>query len=387
MLSRGLTKLNFRHEYNTLHHLQRRNIFDMIFLKTFGGALLNRIAVEYAYNKYLGYFRYFTSWFKRERVYHEEISHYATPLIKRSNQKLVTLDDSILKLKHQYNIISYIVNKENQNEKENNDITLILNLGKKRVGKSLISTISSIMLSNDGGCIFPINLNKSNDLQTTFGCDISPPLTLNKMKYYKDIESIKYLSFIDFEGIDNNNNNEDMIQFIKDAFLDKYPCIVILSSLLTFEENDVNLLQKLYENNDINKNPLILALNSSNIEDIEYSSNYLKIVNDIGINVDNDNFRLCQLPFFEESRKDEARKYRKEMMNEITNTTPLKYMTHKEKTQYFNLCIKILQIMSQSNKNDVNYLGINSQEMIDILKNIEISTGITENIRMGDKLY
>eukprot|EP01084_Bolivina_argentea_P106958 191276_1 len=217
-ISRNYNYHNYTHTHS-LQHLQKRRLFDILFLKTFGSSLLNRIAVEYAYNKYLGLFKSFSLYFTGKRSHYEDLSHYAIPLLRRSNKQLISLDDSIIKLKHEYNILSYI-DQQNKDNKSN-DIILILNIGKKKQGKSLNTTICSMMLSNDGGCIFPINLEKGNDLQTTFGCDISPPLPIiNPLPkthlHTDDIGNIKYLSFIDIEGINmkQKDNNDDIIKFI-----------------------------------------------------------------------------------------------------------------------------------------------------------------------------
>ena len=288
---------------------------------------------------------------------HGTLSHFSVPFLNRSNDKLISLDDSIIKLRHQYNILSH-----SSVDDEKSDIAFIINIGQKRQGKSLNATVSSIMLSDDGGCIFPMNMIKNNDLQTTFGCDISPPLPIIQplpwTKRVPHIGNIKYLSIVDVEGM--SGANEDMIRFVKETFIAKHPCILVLSSLLSFDENDLNLLRKLYEPNC--RNPLILALSSANIDEIEYSSNYLKIKNEIEYFGE---LRLCQLPFFDEGRKEKAHNAQNRVF-----ASPLEHMTHSEKTQYFNLALQILETMTECNKSD-NYLGISSEDVMEILDGIE----------------
>eukprot|EP01084_Bolivina_argentea_P259102 437079_1 len=353
---------------------QRRYLLDAILLKTLGTSLMSRIAVEYAYSRYLGILRYFAAVIRGERVHHPEISHQAIPLIRRSKNELITLDDSIYKLKNQYNTLQYLHNINNSNNKyfhhqyvytkdidDNDDnIALILNIGQKKSAKSFNATLLSILLSSDGGCYFPVS--NETDSQTTFGIDISPPLSIctplpdNNM-ILKDIGYIKYISFVDIEGI--NNINDDIIEIIKNNILGKCPCIIILSSMYCFDENDIYLLEKLCNDN---KNPLILAL-VSNIDKVELSSNYLKIINDININS-----KLCLLPFFDSV----SHRTRKSLHN-LPYNTPFKYMKHTEKVCYYKLCREVIGMMAESNKSG-NCLGISSKTMIDMLDNIASSS-------------
>merc|ERR1712130_59300 len=126
------------------------------------------------------------------------------------------------------------------------------------------------------------------------------------------------------------------------------------------------ILEKLYSHNCNHRNPLILALNSSNIDEIECSSNYLRIKNEINHFGE---LRLCQLPFFDENRKAQAQNIRKKELNQIPYKSPIRYMSHREKSEYFHLSTVILEAMTECNKND-NYLGITSGNMMDILDSV-----------------
>ena len=228
-------------------YLQNRSIFDVLFAKGVLSGFLHRVAVEYAYTKYLGLLGHIRSLFGGSKPHQEQMAHFAIPLLRRSNTKLIPLDDSMQRLQHQYQVLSQ--------QPDSGDIALVVNIGKKKQGKSLNATISSIMLSNNGGCAFPINMSSNYDFPTTTGIDISPPLPVTcplPHSYHIpkrfDIGNIKYLCFMDIEGVNMKeiDHRLDVLDFISQTFLQRVSCMLMLSSLLNVDENDILILQKLY---------------------------------------------------------------------------------------------------------------------------------------------
>lgn len=165
------------------------------------------------------------SWLEKNNLSKKQFGHYGQNIIIRNRNKP---NELIPDLK-----LTQKTTKRYEELPADSKIGVIVNIGRKKKGKSFNASMSSLYLTAKG-CHFTTGNSRQHE---TVGFDISPPLELAPRLKEQYQNLLNYLCMIDFEGSDSEN--AVIVELMR--AVTKYPCMVVLSCTDGIGDEDVSL--------------------------------------------------------------------------------------------------------------------------------------------------